>query len=137
MRATMFGFGLMLVILFVVFGFGYPSEDNSKRSTTRCHPAVYIADHTDHVKPAVKKEKNSEEMHIHDDTNRVANKGFVNELMYKPDAKNGNTIKYQSKLVEDEYKTVGLNHKKHSYDLPIANIDVNYLMDTDRTRLRI
>lgn len=130
MQTKYLGFGLILLALF--FFLKMYSQALPQR-TNRCHHSVY----TDHVKTAKQEPSKDIEEHdinMHDETKRVMNKGFVNELMYKPSEKNEG-IEYQSKLVEDEYKTMSLHHKRTSKDLPIANIDVRYLLANDTTML--
>jgi hypothetical protein len=68
-----------------------------------------------------------------DEDMQPSNKGFVNELIYKPPA-SGN-LPYAPALIEN---TVPLNSPlcQLSTDLPIANINVNYFLDKNTTKLR-
>jgi hypothetical protein len=66
--------------------------------------------------------------------NYIHNKGFVNELMYKPNTRVGDNFVFENKLIDNN---MPLNSPKceFSTDLPIANINVNYMLNRDSTKL--
>jgi hypothetical protein len=80
---------------------------------------------------AVLQEKSS--VTLYNDDQYVYNKGFINELIYKPDTKCG--LPYVTSMIDN---SMPLNSPtcQLSSDLPIANINVNYFIDKDTVRLR-
>lgn len=72
---------------------------------------------------------------LYKDNQYVQNKGFTNELIYKPPT-------YSDELINDStpimQPTIPLNEVrcKLSSDLPIANININYLLHQNSTKLR-
>jgi hypothetical protein len=70
------------------------------------------------------------------DNQYVHNDGFVNELMYKPKADILELEDDMSSIIDDD---IPLNATScdFSTDLPIANINVNYLMDKKTSKLTL
>jgi hypothetical protein len=77
--------------------------------------------------------ENKSSVQLYDEDQYVYNKGFVNELMYKPET-NG-TVPYAPAMIQNN---MPLNPGvcTFSTDLPIANINVNYFLDKNTTRLK-
>jgi hypothetical protein len=73
-------------------------------------------------------------VNLYEDGNYIHNKGFVNELMYKPNNAVDNNYVFENKLLVNN---IPLNSPKceFSTDLPIANINVNYMLHKDNTKL--
>lgn len=71
----------------------------------------------------------------YEDTNKIPNKGFVNELMYKQDSP-VNDVVFENKLIQNN---VPLNDNSCvlSNDLPIVNIHVSYLLHNNTSKLVI
>lgn len=74
-------------------------------------------------------------VNLYEDGNYIHNKGFVNELMYKPNTEVDNNFVFENKLIDNN---VPLNSPKceFSTDLPIANINVNYMLHRNNTKLQ-
>ena len=72
--------------------------------------------------------------YLYKDGNYIHNKGFVNELMYKPNTRVDDNFIFENKLINNN---MPLNSPKceFSTDLPIANINVNYMLNRDSTKL--
>jgi hypothetical protein len=72
---------------------------------------------------------------LYKDGNYISNKGFVNELMYKPNTGVDDNFVFENKLIDNK---MPLNSPKceFSTDLPIANINVNYMLHRDSTKLQ-
>jgi hypothetical protein len=72
-------------------------------------------------------------VHLYQEDEDVQNKGFVNELIFKPES--NSALPYAPIIIE---KQMPLNTQVCvlSTDLPIANINVNYFLDKNTTKLR-
>lgn len=86
------------------------------------------------VKNTIRCLPDSLNVNLYEDGNYIHNKGFVNELMYKPSTEVDNNFVFENKLLVNN---MPLNSPKceFSTDLPIANINVNYMLHRDNTKL--
>jgi len=73
-------------------------------------------------------------LNLYKDGRYIQNKGFVNELMYRPNNETNDEFVFETTLIKND---VPLNNPKceFSTDLPIANINVNYMLKKDSTKL--
>jgi hypothetical protein len=71
----------------------------------------------------------------YEDTKKITNKGFVNELMYKQESLENNVV-FENKLIENNVP-LNDNSCKLSNDLPIVNIHVSYLLHNNTSKLVI
>lgn len=108
---------IFLIIFFAIFVTYLSFSENSKRVIHQEKPIL----------------KAPEKTFIYEEKAQIQNKGFVNELMYKPNTK------FQA---DDQFKplitnTVSLNdtHRAFSSDLPMANINISYLSNSVNGKL--
>jgi hypothetical protein len=137
MKGVKIFLGFVLVLILIVSGefvINYSntsnhSYDSNVTKQNRCNPII-----DEYSKVYATKHKDNNIL-LHKSSSHVRNKGFVNELIHKPESYT-DEIEYQSSLIEEEYRT-NLNDEdyKRSVDLPIANINVAYLLENNTTKL--
>lgn len=120
-------FGFIIIFLILFFGTtSYHTEQNIVIKN-RCPPTDIILPSND----VVKQEANV--VNLYNESEYIDNKGFVNELMYKP--------KFHSSVEYDNIEIVPLkaneNVSTKSIDLPIANININYMLKNNTTKLTL
>lgn len=134
-QSIILGFTTILALFFIFIYFEdkwYKSIRNNDR--VRCPPKNSQKQKADSrkVKRLVDISVPDKNISLYDDKQFINNKGFVNELMYKPEIK--------SSYINDETimipNNIPLNEKhKDESDLPIANINVEYLLNKSTTKL--
>lgn len=109
------------------------SDNNNRDDRVRCPPKNLI----DHSKPikkiSIEKKKPSETIALYDDNDKINNKGFVNELIYKPSMK---SPKYDTMLIENKMR-LNDDSCKLSSDLPLGNINVNYMLQNNTSKIQL
>ena len=136
-QTIILGFTTFLALFFIFIYFEdkwHKSRHNNDR--VRCPPKNLQKQNNKNDSKKVKRlvdisvpDKN---ITLYDDKQFIDNKGFVNELMYKPEIK--------STYIHDETimipNNIPLNETcKEEGDLPIANINVEYLLKKSTTKL--
>ena len=91
---------------------------DKKEDRVRC-PPVYIDART---KPT------NYDIRMYEESKRVVNKGFVNELMFKPKEKASN-FHFESGITENNVSLNIGDDEVVDTSLPIGNIHVNYLLN--------
>lgn len=126
-----FGFFIIIVLMFMSYLLIQDCKDclyknvRRPRIQNRCHPEI------DDYKPEKKITLFEEK------TSHITNKGFVNELIYKPKTKLDN-VNIDIKLIDDKFKNIPLNQTcKTSTELPIANINIPYFLSENTSKLEI
>jgi hypothetical protein len=64
----------------------------------------------------------------------IKNKGYVNDMMYKPDH-DMSELRFENKLIENNEPLNDSICKTNSVDLPLSNINVNYLLKYNTSKL--
>lgn len=121
-----FGFIIIFLILFLGIT-SYHKEPQNIIIKNRCPPTDIILPSND----VVKQEANN--VNLYDESDYIDNKGFVNELMYKP--KFHSNVKYNNMEIVPLKDTEYVSTK--SIDLPIANININYMLKNNTTKLTL
>jgi hypothetical protein len=110
-----------------IFDCEEPSHEpvlNSKIYKARCPPPQETQVHAKPIVP----------INTYDEKTNVKNKGFVNELMYRP-----NTEMYEYNFETNDYpndRNVPLNPTCDlSTDLPLPNVHISYLLQKNSARL--
>lgn len=73
----------------------------------------------------------SQNISIYEDDTKIANKGFVNELIYKP-ANNKSYVDYGKNQITTP--SIPLNDVCETQNLPIGNIHVSFLLDKSNNK---
>ncbi len=100
---------------------------NHVKTTVRCPPLEIQSKHSKPIVP----------INTYDETSTVNNKGFVNELMYKPNTEL-NEYKFETNDYPDDssVRSVPLNPTcELSTDLPLQNVHISYLLQKNTVRL--
>jgi len=82
-----------------------------------------------------KPKKKCQDMQLYEDNNNIKQKGFVNEMIYKPE-QDISELKFENKLIENNMPLNVPECQETSTDLPIANINVHFLMNHQSSRLQ-
>ena len=135
MKDLLILFGLLIAFVLISFIIVYQNqstENNSivnnsasqKHEKVRCLPKYLDA----------RNKPKDYDIRLYEETKKINNKGFVNELIYKPE-QTTNEVHFVSGFTKND---VPLNmHDDEIIDtsLPIANINVNYLLQNS-TKLK-
>ena len=84
--------------------------------------------------PVTKPDNNTSKVQIYTDNEFIENDGFINELMFKPKP---NKLEFDFDNDTHPVINIPLNSPSSelSSDLPIANININYLLDKKTSKL--
>lgn len=106
-----------------------PANPGQLKATSQPAGNAYQNSQCDTVAPIPKSS-----VYLYEDDTNVSNKGFVNELIYKPQT--NDTLPYAPVNIIDKPLQLNPPVCVLSTDLPIANINVNYFLDKNTTKLR-
>ena len=95
---------------------------STRHNRVRCPPEIQ------------KPKKKCQDMQLYEDNNIIRQRGFVNEMIYKPEH-DISDLKFENKLIENNEVLNVPQCQKVSSDLPIANINVHYLMNHQTSKL--
>lgn len=118
----------VLFILVIIFGIYFFQDTNTQPTQITWQPKE--------VKKQILKEepKASDKIALYSDGATIKNKGFHNELIYKPSI-HSSELHFENSLVKNNYP---LNTEDdEDPELPIANINVAYMIKNETTKLNV
>lgn len=78
-----------------------------------------------------------QDIQLYDERDIIKNKGFLNDMIYKP-KQDMSELKFENQLIENR---MPLNHPmchdELSTDLPLSNVNVNYLLKYNTAKLSV
>lgn len=130
---TIFVILWIVAIIYFTYTHNTHSDYNHREDRVRCPPKNLIKHNKPVQKIYLEKKQPSETITLYDDNDKVNNKGFVNELIYKPTME---SPRYDTMLIEN---TMQLNDSscKLSSDLPLGNINVNYMLKNNTSKINM
>ena len=129
---------LISIILIITFIISFNQTDNLVSLKTN----KILNTNTNILPISIKETKQSPQIQKHkdiylyeEDINYINNKGFINEIIYKPSLNNNSLIFEDNKIIPD----IDLNDNSYaeSQDLPIGNINVQYLLKNNTSKLTL
>lgn len=96
----------------------------------RCAPKLFTKDKQHSKMSGGGNKKKPQAMSIYEENMNISNKGFVNELIYRPPVGYSSNIDYGMNKIT--VPSIPLNDICDTQNLPIANIHVNFLMDKSK-----
>lgn len=129
---------LIIIILIITFVISFNQTDSLVSLKTN---KILNTNNTNNTIPISIKETNqSPQKHkdiylYEEDINYINNKGFINEIIYKPSLNTESLIFEDNKIISD----IDLNDNSYaeSQDLPIGNINVEYLLKNNTSKLSL
>lgn len=106
---------------------------NHSEDRVRCPPKHLIKKNKPIQEIRIEKKNPSESIALYGDNDSINNKGFVNELIYRPIME---SPKYDTMLIENDMKLNDTSCKLSS-DLPLGNINVNYMLQNNTSKIKL
>lgn len=129
--AILFGIIVVLAIAFYImssyslYNSCLENDRPREKDRVRCPPKIPSAKNRP-SEVVLKGNKPSQNISVYEDNTKIANKGFVNELMYRP-ANNKSYVDYGKNHITTP--SIPLNDVCDTQNLPIGNIHVSFLLD--------
>lgn len=105
------------------------TQDDREKDRVRCLPKELVNKAAKKI--YIESKKPSETISLYEDNVMINNKGFVNELIYKPSME---SPKYETMLIQND-KDLNDRSSQLSSDLPIGNVNVNYLLKNNTSKI--
>ena len=138
-HAVLLGIIVVMAIIFYIFSSYslYNTTVNDlqherHKDRVRCPPKMHMnTKKTKNSKIVLSNEKPSHNISMYQDDMNIKNKGFVNELMYRP-VGNKSSVDYGNNQIT--IPSIPLNDVCDTQNLPIGNIHVSFLMDKSNNK---
>jgi len=119
---------LLLIVVIIYFMFTHESREKDR---VRCPPKHLINKNRPVEKIYIESKKPSETISLYDDNVMINNKGFENELIYKPSME---SPKYETMLIQNDEILNDMSCRLSS-DLPIGNVNVHYMLKNNTSKI--
>lgn len=138
-HAVLLGIIVVMAIIFYIFSSYslYNTTVNDlqherHKDRVRCPPKMHMnTKKFKNSKIVLNDEKPSHNISMYQDDMNIKNKGFVNELMYRP-VDNKSSVDYGNNQIT--VPSIPLNDVCDNQNLPIGNIHVSFLMDKSNNK---
>jgi len=138
-HAVLLGIIVVMAIIFYIFSSYslYNTTVNDlqherHKDRVRCPPKMHMnTKKFQNSKIVLNDEKPSHNISMYHDDMNIKNKGFVNELMYRP-VDNKSSVDYGNNQIT--VPSIPLNDVCDNQNLPIGNIHVSFLMDKSNNK---
>lgn len=127
------------IIILIIILLAYQQSDNIV-----IPPKKQIVSHTNPSITSIFKEKDhsqdrirclpQKQIILYEDVGHIYNKGFIDETIFKPKSEQS-SLKFESMLIKNDVPLNDYNNCSPPKALPIANINVKYLLDNNKISL--
>ena len=132
-QTIVFSFLTILIVFFVIIVIEDIWHKSKYKNVKNISPSINIISEKP-KKKLIEISYPDKNISLYDDKTTINNKGFINELMYKPNM-NLSELNFENSLIKNNI-SLNSNTCVQEGDLPVGNINVEYLLTKNTTLLR-
>ena len=113
--------------------FGVSNQENNPN--IKCRDVLLHSQNRIRCMPEMRSKDTCKDINLYNEHDVIRHKGFINEMIYKP-KQNISELQFENMLIEN---TMPLNEpicQINSTELPISNVNVNYLLKNQTDMLK-